>query len=235
MTVNEFSIQFDILLNQRYPNLGNSYVDEYEKSILLTKAQEEIVKQYADIFEQSEKARRALANIVRNVSIAYDSNFNATQANIRIEDNSKLFKLPADVKLIRSEHIVTQDNIRHSVRPITHDEYEDLRKNPFRNPNSSKPWDRALKLDLSYNDGVEQVIEILYPLAITSYNIRYIKYPVPIILEDVFPSEKFDDYYYDIRELSSSTTSELDNFVHEEILDIAVNKAAMLLNLKRNT
>ena len=45
MTLKEFSDQFDILYNSISSNQAPG-LDEYEKSIFLTKAQEEIVKAY---------------------------------------------------------------------------------------------------------------------------------------------------------------------------------------------
>ena len=229
MTVDEFSIEFDLLLNQMYPGNGNNYIDEYQKSLLLTKAQEEIIKEYYTNFEKSERARRALAGIVRNGEVSFDATFNNAQESIKIADTSKLFRLPIDVKLIISEQVLEADGTRHSVKPITHDEYESQKSNPFRQPKTSQAWDRVVKLDLSYTDNGQQVIEIVYPKDIVNYKFRYIKYPVPIILNDVYPDNKFDDYYYDIRTLSSATTSELDEFVHEEILDRALVLAGELL------
>lgn len=47
MTVEEFSDQFDILYNNITSNQAPG-LDEYEKSIFLTRAQEDIVKGYFD-------------------------------------------------------------------------------------------------------------------------------------------------------------------------------------------
>lgn len=45
MSPQEFSSEFDILYNNVMSNLASS-IDEYEKSVLLTKAQEELIKNY---------------------------------------------------------------------------------------------------------------------------------------------------------------------------------------------
>lgn len=231
MDVNEFSVEFDILLNQRFSTTGINYFDEYEKSILLTKAQESIVEDYYRIFESSEKARRALAPIVRTGAVSYDSSFNTTYDSLKIDSTSKLFKIASEVRYILSEQIIDSSGNRYSIKPTTHDDYESDRKNPFRQSTSSKSWNRALRLDLSYSAGTEQIIEVVYPTSITSYKFRYLKYPKPIILNDVFPDEKFDEYYYDIRELSTATTSELDVSVHPEIINRAVGLAINALNI----
>ena len=77
MTVEEFSNSFDTLLNSYAltPNFGEETskqtiaLDEYEKSVFLTKAQEEIVlglyngkNPYGDIFEGTEELRRYLSD-----------------------------------------------------------------------------------------------------------------------------------------------------------------------------
>jgi hypothetical protein len=235
MTNQEFSNEFDILLNQRFNGLSFEQIDEYEKSVYLTRAQEQVVREYAKIFEENERARRALANIVRNYSAAYDSTFNTAQANIKIDDLSKLFQLPAEVKYIVTEQVVTADNTRHRVKPITHDEWEILKSNPFREPTYTKVWDRAVRLDLSYVDNGVQLVEIIYPQDITVYNFRYVREPVPIILDDVFVTGYDDPYLKSIRGLSTASECELDSFIHEEILSVAVNLAANTLGLTKQT
>lgn len=77
MTIQEFSDQFDILVNtyaMEYP-IGKQDVlafDEYEKSLFLSKAQEEFVvscydgrNQYGYLFEHTEEDRRMLDSLIR--------------------------------------------------------------------------------------------------------------------------------------------------------------------------
>ena len=75
MTTEEFSNEFDILLNsydtQELGKVqGKLEFDEYEKSVFLTKAQEELVISIYDgknlsgeSFENTEEARRSLSSI----------------------------------------------------------------------------------------------------------------------------------------------------------------------------
>ena len=78
MTTEEFSNEFDTLLNSHYtveefgkvPNTIE--LDEYEKSVFLTKAQEEIVidlyngkNQFGDSFEKTEEIRRYLSDLIK--------------------------------------------------------------------------------------------------------------------------------------------------------------------------
>ena len=78
MTSEEFSNEFDTLLNS-YSNVeafgetpSTIEVDEYEKSVFLTKAQEEIVidmyngkNPFKDSFEKTEEIRRYLSNLIK--------------------------------------------------------------------------------------------------------------------------------------------------------------------------
>lgn len=71
MTTEEFSNEFDTLLNS-YSNEYSINIDEYEKSIFLSHAQEEILlelyngkNQFEDSFEGTEEIRRYLSNLVK--------------------------------------------------------------------------------------------------------------------------------------------------------------------------
>ena len=71
MTVEEFSREFDILYNNIMSNAAPG-IDEYEKSVFLTKAQESVVIAiYDGSFEGSENYREDLGALV--TSFVYDS------------------------------------------------------------------------------------------------------------------------------------------------------------------
>ena len=80
MTTLEFSNEFDLLINAYANNnaFGDSYdknnlaFDEYEKSIFLTKAQEEIIidlyngkNPFGDSFEKTEEIRRYESDLIK--------------------------------------------------------------------------------------------------------------------------------------------------------------------------
>ena len=68
MTNSEFSYQFDILYNNIMSNQAPG-LDDYEKSVFLTKAQDELVLTfYRQGFEVTEQLRKALGNIVSTFS-----------------------------------------------------------------------------------------------------------------------------------------------------------------------
>ena len=81
MTTSEFSNEFDVLLNSFYTqgvfgetsSKSELVLDEYEKSVLLTQAQEEIVKELysgkfnGESFEKTEELRRSLSNLKTSI------------------------------------------------------------------------------------------------------------------------------------------------------------------------
>ena len=166
MTVTEFSNEFDIHYNaiasQSAPGL-----DLYEKSVFLTKAQEEVIKNYYDPlsnrkqkgFEQSEKRRRDLEQLV----IPFTSTTLVSSAN-GLSNNSKFFKIPDDTFLIvyESGKVSSTDpclnNKEIKIIAKTHDEYNYQINNPFKRPDRDSIW----RLDIS-KIGVDRVVELISP------------------------------------------------------------------------
>jgi hypothetical protein len=105
-----------------------------------------------------------------------------------------------------------------SIKPISYDEYNIQIDNPFEKPNEKYAW----RLDIS-NINNTKVVEIISPYNITGsleYQIRYIKYPKPIIITNLntaFPSDNLT-----IDGISAETPCELNTEICREILDRAV-------------
>lgn len=224
MTNNEFRNEFNILYNSIATQSAPS-IDDYELSVYLTKAQLEIVKnhytpdgnKYKKGFENTEKRRVDLKELVKT----YISN-SLIISNIGLSTNSKFFKIPNDVFLIVYEFAnIELGNCGISntyVIPKTHDEYNIENSNPFKRPNKDKTW--RLSVSKINNDNV---VELINPYYIKDYTLRYIKYPKPIIISDLninFPGENLS-----IEGLSSQQECELDQSIHPEILDRAVELA----------
>lgn len=227
MTSEEFSNEFDVLVNsyKRFKDfdkqefLDSIDFNEYEKSLFLTKAQEEIIiglytgkNPYGDSFEKEEEQRRYLSNLVVECNLYPIATTNGTL--LGVESNSKFFTLPSDIWFITYESVAVNnarcknyDSIK--VYPTRQDEYQVIRDNPFRGANDR----RALRLDLS--DGV---IEIICKYTVSRYYIRYIKKVSPIILEDL-PNE------LSIDGVNSKSECILHNALHHHIIDRAVKLA----------
>lgn len=227
MTIDEFSNSFNTLLNSYalISNFGEETskqtitLDEYEKSVLLTKAQEEIVlslyngkNPYGEAFEGTEELRRYLSNLITEKSLKPITNTSGTP--LGLESKSKFFTLPEDLWFITLESVVI-DNSKcdaetiMKVYPVKQDEYQAIRDNPFRGANDR----RALRLDLS-----EGNVEIICKYMIAIYYIRYIKKVPPIILEDL-PND------LTIEGKSEASNCILHEALHQKILDKAVQLA----------
>ena len=93
-------------------------------------------------------------------------------------------------------------------------------KIPFKKPNANKAW----RLDVADTATNKNVREIIYDGDISTYTVRYIKKPLPIILEDlpVISGEQLT-----INGLSVQTPTNLSSLVHNDIVELAVQKAKL--------
>lgn len=113
MTLDEFSNEFDIRYNNIATNSAPN-IDEYEKSVYLTRAQLQLVKNYFNPrgnkyqvgFEQSSKRRTELSNLVTS----YNTLTTPQGGDIaKFSTDSKFFLIPSDVFLIVDETIYVKD------------------------------------------------------------------------------------------------------------------------------
>ena len=212
MTNEEFSNEFDILINNI--NVGLEF-DEYEKSVYLTKAQEEVVeglytgKITGDAFEGTEQLRRYLADLVKTVILP------CNKAPKGLSNDSVFAVLPDDLWFITYESVALNGDTpcinskEIQVVPVTQDEYHRIKGNPFRRQNSR----RALRLDVG-----NSMVELISDEEIRSYLVRYMSRPEPIILLDL-PEE------LSINNVNEKTECKLNPGLHRTILEVAVNMA----------
>ena len=227
MNITDFSDGFSTMLNSyalipvpgTTDNPSTIELDEYEKSLLLTKSQEDIALELytgrnniGASFEETEELRRYLANLVVERELSPIQN---TTGVLGIDSKSKFFTLPENLWFITYESVLLGEDApcgsgsRMDVIPVRQDEYNKIRKNPFRGANNR----RALRLDLS--DGV---IEIVSKFTVLKYYLRYLRRIKPIILVNLGNENS-------IRGISSITESELPESLHQRILERAVMMA----------
>ena len=181
MNVQELSNLFDTLL-QPYitkDNFGKQNTlafDEYEKSIFLTKAQEQIVLELYQELEQSEEVRKYLSNLIKTDNYApvgeqdetlINNNFKSYKVEI---SNDILFMIYEQCTLSDENNCINNKIV--SVVPTIHDDLDKVLKNPFKSPNSRK----VIRLDF------DNKIELISKYNISNYKVRYLKKPNPIIL-----------------------------------------------------
>lgn len=216
MTNPEFSIEFDILYNNISSNKAPG-LNEYEKSVFLTKSQELIVTElYSgrnttyNSFEETEEQRRYLNSLIWTEECESISN----SVNLT-SDKSYVFSLPYDVMFITYE-VATIDGIEVPVYPVSQDELSKIIKNPFRGPSKN----RVLRLDTTSN-----LVELISNYPIDNYKIRYVKKPNPIILTSLEDGLSINGTYIE-------SECELDSSLHRVILDRAVALALQTMYSK---
>jgi hypothetical protein len=233
MTTKEFSNEFDILFNSIATNAAPD-IDEYEKSVYLTKAQKQLVKnyfnpkgnKYQDGFENSTKRRYDLSQLIKSYHSVFKTQINESFIQYAISNDSKFFKIPSNVFLILQESATLKhetdkciNNKKVSVTPSTHDEFNLDKHNPFKKPYKKK----VIRMDYNTENLDYKIVELINPYNIKEYKIRYVKEPSPIILvnfNDVFPGEGLS-----IDSINIKTECKLNHMIHDEILDRAVELA----------
>lgn len=216
MDVQELSNLFDTLL-QPYitkDNFGKQNTlafDEYEKSIFLTKAQEQIVLELYQELEQSEENRKYLSNLIKTdnyvpVGEQDETLINNTFKSYKVEINNDILFMIYEQCTLSDENNCINNKIV-SVVPTIHDDLDKVLKNPFKSPNSRK----VIRLDF------DNKIELISKYNISNYKVRYLKKPNPIILV------KLEDLNIDKKqEVSNGETNPI---LHERIVQRAVQLA----------
>ena len=235
MTSSEFSNEFDVLYNNIMSNRAPG-LDEYEKSVFLTKAQDEILKAYFDPslnksqngFDGSERRQidfSMLVNVDKPAVTTGAGNIDTRPAGVAKVD------LPPKALMILNEVVkVTRGTIIDmdlQVVPIAYTEYSRLMSKPYKRPLKWQAWrlqtmeESTSKADLIANNTD----------TITGYEVRYLKRPNPII---VGPLEGVTiGGYMGCDEngklvptgATKGSECELDPILHQEILQRAVELA----------
>lgn len=235
MTLTDFREQFDLYYNNISSNQAPG-LNGYEKSVFLTDAQEECVLglyngkgPLGESFEHTEGTRRYLSQLILDASLSPYTPAEGEELPKKIDNNSVFFKLPQNTQDNRYKkvwYIVSENvdvtnakcggNATLDVYPTRYDEYSKTKKNPFRGTNDK----RALRFDYS-----EDLVEIVCGKTIEHYNIRYLRKPKPIILEDLEVGLTIDGE-------NTASNCELPDSLHRIILKRAVEIAIESWNKK---
>lgn len=235
MNNKEFIHEFDVLINAHQQEFNGEIsellLDEYEKSVFLTQAQDEFVvaayngkNQYGYMFESDEESRRYLDSLIKTVTLT--TQITPTEGIEIISKDSKLYEAPSDLLFITYESVKLESNDDSCINgrvievvPIRQDEFHKVYDNPFRGANKR----RALRLD---NSG--DILEIVCKYNIAEYVIRYVRRPNPIILVDL-------DGGLTIQGKSVETSCELEPATHRLILQRAVSLALQSKSINQRT
>ena len=248
MTRDEFSDMFTTLLNSyntqaqfgEQASKREIVLDEYEKSVLLTQAQDLIVKSYFDRtlnnqgqgFDDSTRRQVDFSSLIKvsNLTAANDTGIT------RFDERGIVYKMPTvtastedggdgeehpDVLFILNEKMLDNNNKEYVVVPISYAEYDREMSKPYAQPLKKQAW----RLFHNIATGFDMYSELIPKWCVTqgggsvaTYRIRYIKRPLPIILEDLPNGLTVDGY-------NKARDCELNPIIHIDILNKAVELA----------
>ena len=231
MTTYEFSNEFDILFNNISSNAAPG-LNEYEKSVLFTKAQLEILRNYFNAMgnkyrEGFDGSTKRQIDFSRLVKIAKP--LQSAVITDKFDERSTIYELPDDILYFINEIATVKYDGRYThkinIVPTTYDEYSVYMSRPYKQPYKNQGWrlinnydgESNCKAEIITKDGAE----------ISGYTIRYVRKPNPIILMDLdgidIDGESFGDL--SIQGFKKRTECELDDSLHPEILQRAVELA----------
>lgn len=246
MTNEEFSNTFDTLLSAyqhtaqfgEQSSIADVSLDEYEKSIFLTQAQDQIVKTYferhlnsnGEGFDDSTRRQLDYSNLITTISLknivqSTDGfsdngvilNFNDDTFGYYSDNNQTYSKAPL---FIINERVITNDGKSYVIVPINYKEYDRMQSRAYNEPLKRQAW-RLFETDSNTLKSSVEIILRSDAARFKEYRVRYIRKPKPIVLVDLSgTSNKLT-----IDGVSKITQCELNPIVHYEILQLAVQLA----------
>lgn len=222
MSVEEMDNMFDVLYNNITSNQAPG-LNAYEKSVFLTKGQDEVLKNYFNAKSKGNITQDGFdANQKRQIDFSMlttvetkDSGFDSPLFDLR--SNTKSVALPTKLMMAINEMVevtrgASEKKVVLQVIPIKFDEYSRLMSKPYKRPLKYQAW-RLINSDTANKADI-----VVGPSdTINKYSIRYIRRPTPIIVSNL------DDLT--IEGESDACDCELDPILHEEILQRAVELA----------
>ena len=149
MQLEEFSNEFDILYNNVMSNQAPG-LTEYEKSVFLTRAQDDIIKAYfnpklnktQEGFDGNERRQIDFSRLMRTVECKelpskYTTTFLHSGTNI------KSYAIPSDILLYINEAIIAirdTRSVRLIIVPLDYTEYNRLMSKAYKRPLKNQAW-----------------------------------------------------------------------------------------------
>lgn len=223
-TDDEWEERFDVLYNNITSNQAPG-LNTYEKSVLLTKAQDEVLKNHFSAssqgntlkegFDDSAKRQIDFSMLTKSKTVTA---FSST-GTFDPRPESRSVELPSGIMMIINEIVqVTRNNntVNLIVVPLRFDEYNRMMAKPYKRPLKNQAW------RLINSESVNKADLIVGPGdIISSYIVRYIRKPKPIIIGNL-DSLTIDGCQYGTGGDGYAQGCELDPILYEEILQRAV-------------
>lgn len=153
MTTTEFSNQFDLLFNNISSNQAPG-LNEYEKSVFLTKAQDEIVKNYFQAESNGNTIKKGFDDTaIRQMDFSdliMSKTLTEENEEPDVDPRALVYKISKDdrVYIIINESLYLMDNKEGKLKvngirqviPIKYTEYMRLMSKPFKEPLKNMAW-----------------------------------------------------------------------------------------------
>lgn len=252
MTISDLSNSFDTLLNSyslkpefgNVANLQDMVLDEYEKSVFLTLAQEQLLRDLIGDFtnsmrrvEEDKVLQTGLQSLIRTKFIELTENTEVMISKSRGSVHLQALSVGTNVNILAllleeiyvdpktDNLLLTSDALE--VIPINFQEYSRLRSKPWGGPNRRQAWRLSGELDDSDNTTTLNNLHLIVPSTALSsttepslqYMIKYIQKPNPILLIDL------DEDLAIGGQTTQSTNIDLPESLHYTILERAVRLA----------
>lgn len=240
MTTEDFSNSFDTLLNSYalkpefgdVANIHDIVLDEYEKSVFLTLAQEQLIKEMIGDYTNESLARLEEYKVLQLglQSLIYSETLPLEPSDWFTSRGSAAYTAEtfgsANILALLAEEAYTkkdeEEKKAFQVVPINYIEYSRLRSKPFGGPNKRQAWRVAGKLDSDESSYITlQGLQLIFPIGEVSrddsyyYHYRYVAKPTPIILTNLPDGIAIDGK-------STVTECQLPTSLHYTILEKAV-------------
>lgn len=214
MTAAQMSHEFDLLWNNIMSNQAPG-LSEYEKSVFLTKAQDEIVKNYLVPQSPGNQLRAGVEDIPKrqaDFSALVESPTNASLSVAGVlHPAGHTVTLPTNMLCILAE---TVGNL--AVQPLTSAEFLRLMSKPYKYPCKGQCW------RIMSEDGKAEII-LPFGETASSYKMTYIRRPHPIIISALPTGYTFE--YDGSAYTTVPSDSEAPESLHEDIVQRAVELA----------
>jgi hypothetical protein len=210
MTLAEISDLLDTRLNTFDKGVS---VDEYEKSLYLTYAQNRVYEELLNVFEANGDVSKDLEPFIKEQIIT------STVARTGVIANSIFFNMPSDLRKTVYETVLlsSADAILDGkeIKVIKTKLAEVVHKigNPFRDPN----YEETMRV-VTTDEAANSVAEIIQPegATIVNYKIKYLEEITPIVLEDL------SSLGLEIEGVSAATNSKFYTEKLNIIIDLAI-------------
>lgn len=191
MNNKEFISEFDLLFN----NVGSDQalgLDNYEKSVFFTKAQEDVLKAY--LSKQSNKLLEgADDSSVRQIdfsTLVKTVELHKSNAKFKLTGlpYSQCFAFPEDAFYVYNESLKVENTFDKTkevlqIIPLTNNELTRNMLRPLKQPLKGQAWRIFTGNDMAEGPIIEVIAH--YKQVIEDYTLRYLRRPHPIILEDL--------------------------------------------------